>query len=269
MLLSKDKMATQQKSHAEPVKLFNQAVDTVMVYPKSVYSDTRTLKQPELNYENYQLNHQQVMDGLDLLHGLPNDSIPLVFFDPQYRSVLDKQSYGNEGQTRGKQRSSLPQMPIDVIQDFIVAIERVLIPSGHLMLWIDKYIMCGQLESLLTKTDNLEIVDMITWNKDRMGMGYRSRRYSEHLVILQKKPIRAKGVWTVHNIPDVWVEKLNSVDKTHTHSKPIRLQAELIKAVTNEGDVVVDPAAGSYSVLKACQAVNRNFYGCDMMPQNG
>jgi site-specific DNA-methyltransferase (adenine-specific) len=50
-------------------------------------------------------------------------------------------------------------------------------------------------------------VDLIVWDKDRIGMGYRSRRVSEYCVIFQKQPKRAKGVWKIHNISDVWREK--------------------------------------------------------------
>ena len=92
-------------------------------------------------------------------------------------------------------------------------------------------------------------------------MGYRSRRVSEYLVIMQKAPRRAKGVWALHDIPDVWEEK---VTDDAPHAKPIGLQSRLIEATTNVGDIVLDPAAGSYSVLKACQRLNRRFLGCDI-----
>ena len=232
--------------------------------PRTVYSKERTIVQPDIETAKLKLNAKQKGDGRQLLAKLPDDTIPLVFFDPQYRSVLDHHKYGNEGKERGKQRVELPQMSVDTIQAFIYDIEQKLIPSGHLMLWVDKYIMCGQLGSLLDKAPKMRVVDMLTWNKDKMGMGYRSRRYSEHIVVIQKIPVRAKGVWTIHNIPDVWTEKLNG-GKNHTHSKPIGLQQRLIEATTNEGDLVVDPAAGGYSVLTACQNSSRNFYGCDIM----
>lgn len=48
-----------------------------------------------------------------------------------------------------------------------------------------------------------------------------------------KKPVRAKGCWLSHSIPDVWLEKIT---KTHPHSKPIELQKVLILATTEEGD---------------------------------
>jgi len=42
------------------------------------------------------------------------------------------------------------------------------------------------------------------------------------------------------------------------------LQKILIEAVTNPLDLVVDPAAGSYSVLEACLLSQRTFLGCDI-----
>jgi len=204
------------------------------------------------------------MDGLKLLEALPKESIPLIFFDPQYRSILEKQKYGNEGEKRGKTRSELPQMTNSTIKKFLKEIERVLIPSGHLMLWVDKFIVVNGVH-LFLEGSGLQLVDMITWNKKRMGMGYRTRRHSEHLVVLQKLPVRAKGVWRIHDIPDVWDEKIENGDKNHTHSKPRKLQERLIKAVTNVGDIVVDPASGGYSVLEATKATGRHFIGCDIL----
>ena len=219
---------------------------------------------PKSNSLNTHLkfNSKQRKDGIVLLGRVADESIPLTFFDPQYRSILDKMKYGNEGEKRGRERSALQQMPVETIQQFIKEIERVLLPSGHLMLWVDKYILCSQLNTLIEKADKLSVVDMITWNKDRMGMGYRSRRHSEHLVILQKKPVKAKGIWSIHNIPDVWTEKITK--KNHTHNKPVGLQARLIQATTQEGSVVIDPAAGGYSVMEACKNTNRVFLGCDI-----
>ena len=229
----------------------------------TVFAHHREAVQPEFMVKGLAIDKKQKMDGLKLLKKLPDQSVPLVFFDPQYRSVLDKQSYGNEGE-RHKKRFELPQMSNQLIHKFIAEIERGLMPSGHLMLWVDKYILVSGVDVLL-EGSKLQPVDMITWNKERMGMGYRTRRYSEYLVILQKQPIRAKGVWKLHNIPDIWGEKIGSDAKNHAHVKPIELQKTLIECVTNEGDIVVDPAAGGYSVMAAANAVSRHFIGCDIL----
>lgn len=204
-------------------------------------------------------NHRNKGDGLSLLEQLANDAIPLAFFDPQYRGVMDKLGYGNEG-ARQKGRASLTQMPEEVIRKFITELSRVIAPSGHLMLWIDKFHLVEGVKPWLADT-KLELVDMITWDKGRIGMGYRTRRRSEYLVILQKHPKKAKGVWTSHNIPDVWLEKIKP---NHPHSKPQDLQSALIEATTKPGDLILDPASGGFSVMESALKVGRDFLGCDL-----
>lgn len=208
------------------------------------------------------LNQRNQMNGLHLLDLLDESSVKVVFFDPQYRGILDKMSYGNEGKNRGKERSSLPQMSEETIKDFLAKIERILKPNGYLFLWIDKFHLMEGVKKWFENFKTLEIVDMITWDKKKMGMGYRSRRRSEYCVVVQKEPRQAKSTWLLHNIPDVWEEKL--VCKEHTHSKPIELQKQLILATSQENDLIVDPASGGYSVFMACLGVNRNFLGCDL-----
>ncbi len=230
----------------------------------TVYSNERTLQSPRLDLPPQLVpNTRLQMDGRHFLALLPAESIPVAFLDPQYRGVLDKLGYGNEGETRGKQRSALMQMSESDIAKFVRGIDRALIPSGHLFLWMDKFHLCQGFTQWLCDT-RLEIVDMVVWDKDRMGMGYRTRRQTEFCVILQKQPKRAKGVWKMHDIRDVWREK---VDKSaHPHAKPVKLQTELIKAVSNKYDYVVDPAAGSFSVMESANQAERNFIGCDLLP---
>ena len=209
------------------------------------------------------LNQPNRYDGLALLAELAPAAVPLCIFDPQYRGILDRMQYGNEGVSRGQRRSGLPQMREDTIATFIAGIARALVPSGHLFLWVDKFHLCSGVQPWLEQDGvDLEVVDLVTWNKGRMGMGYRTRRHCEYLLIMQKPPKRAKGVWQKHDIPDVWTETVSRGKATHP--KPINLQAALIEAVTNPGDVVLDPAAGSYSTLAAAHQVGRQFLGCDL-----
>lgn len=209
---------------------------------------------------NIKINYKNKIDGIVLLKQIEDDSIKCIFFDPQYRGVLDKLSYGNEGVSRGKERSSLTQMDEKTILSFIYEINRCLAPSGYLFLWVDKFHLVEGVKSWFEKT-NLRCVDMIVWDKTKIGMGYRTRRKSEYLVVIQKLPLKAKSTWINHSIPDVWSEK---AVKNHPHSKPIELQKELIKSVTSKGELVVDPASGGYSVFEACKQVGRVFLGGDI-----
>ena len=114
---------------------------------------------------------------MKLLSKLADSSIHLAFFDPQYRGVLDKMQYGNEGE----------------------------------------------------------------------------------------RQIKAKGTWNLHNIRDIHSEKIPQEQlKLHPHSKPKGLQKQLILSCTQEGDIVLDPASGSFSVFECCQELGRNFIGTNL-----
>ena len=52
--------------------------------------------------------------------------------------------------------------------------------------------------------------------------------------------------------------------KIHPTQKPISLLKRLIEIFTDEGDVVIDPVAGSASTLRACAELGRNAYGFEI-----
>ena len=229
---------------------------------RTVFSGSRTVVAPTVALPpGLTLDTRIRMDGLRFLELVPPEASPAVFFDPQYRGVLDKMAYGNHGENRERARAQLQQMPQDQIVRFLMAIDRVLIPTGHLFLWVDKFHLCEGVKDWFTET-RLEIVDLINWNKLKIGMGYRSRRVTEHCLVLQKLPRKAKGAWQIHDIRDTWDERRAS--RSHTHAKPVGLQCRLIEAVTNPGDMVIDPAAGSFSVMQAAHDAGRRFLGCDI-----
>ena len=224
-------------------------------------------------------NARQRMDGLVLLRSLGARSAAAVFWDPQYRAGLDALAYGNEGE-RQIERAKLPQMTDAQIAAFIEEIERVLQPSGHCFLWMDKFsLFSAHWHRWMPDITSLALVDGIAWEKPPpFGMGRRSRGITEYLVVLQKGPRRAKGIWKDHRIADCWTHKLETEELArrkiragvlaacdHTHAKPLGLELRLIESVTKRGDLVVDPAAGGYGVLEACRQTRRTFMGCDLI----
>lgn len=234
---------------------------SVSVFSKN-RSNAKELLTPIVRSGKVLINKANVICGLELLDNIHDNVITACFFDPQYRGIMDKMKYGNEGE-RQKKRVELQQMSEETIKLFIDEIDRVLIESGHLFLWIDKFHLCEGTEQW-TKDTSLSIVDLITWDKGKIGMGYRTRRKSEYLLILQKKPLKAKGHWSRHDIPDVWTEKITG--KKHPHQKPFMLQKNLVEAVSAADDYILDPCSGSYSVLDACKEISRNFIGGDLKP---
>lgn len=231
----------------------------------SVFSDERTLEAPRLELADGPKIHAcNVMNGIELLDKIGDGCIPVCFFDPQYRGVYDHLDMGNEAESECPGRLSMEDMDLTTIRMFAAGIERVLMPSGYLFLWMDKFSLCGEHKAWL-EGSALETVDLIVWDKMKMGLGYRTRRMCEYLLVLQKPPKRAKGTWTSRTIRDVYPEKASAGTKHLAHAKPVRLQEELIRATTNPRDVVLDPAAGTYSVFAACRSTGRTFLGCDIV----
>lgn len=208
-------------------------------------------------------NGRQQMDAVELLSRLPDRIASLFFFDPQYRAVLDKLAFGNEGE-RQKGRARLPSMTDETIAFVVEEAERVLRPSGHLALWMDKFSLAsGHWSRWTRRAGHLSTVDLLAWNKMTFGMGRRLRCRTEYLVLLQKVPARAAGIWKDHSMTDSWSEM--SSTSVHPHAKPFVLTERIIRACTDRGDLVVDPCAGGYGVMEACRASGREFVGCDLL----
>ena len=52
--------------------------------------------------------------------------------------------------------------------------------------------------------------------------------------------------------------------KIHPTQKPVSVLKKLIEIFTDEGDVVIDPCAGSATTLRAARELNRNSYGFEV-----
>lgn len=222
--------------------------------------------------EHY-LNKKLKMDGLELLNLIPENHISACFADFQYRTQLDRLKYGNEGARQSK-RAKLPQMSDEMIISFLYEITRVLIPSSYLFLWCDKFTVAEGvhkewMNALDKKADNYIhyspiLVDMICWHKESFGMGKRSRRTNEYLMVYQKIPKTTKN-WVNNSIRDTWTEKIQNPRLGHPHKKPIGLTKTLIECVVPSDGIVLDPCAGSFSTYDACVQTGRKFLGCDIL----
>jgi len=205
----------------------------------------------------WRFNVAQRGDALELLRSLPDRNASVVFFDPQHRSVLDHLKFGNEG-ARQVGRAALPTMSEPYTDLCLRESARILTPSGYVFYWLDTFCLC--MGAHLRVADVLRPVDLIAWDNLKMGMGKRSRRRGDYVLALQKKPVTPK-TWTDHGIPNRWPEKIDR--RRHPHLKPTELTSRLIAAVTKPNDLIVDPAAGSFVVLKIAGLLGRRFIGCD------
>jgi len=61
-----------------------------------------------------------------------------------------------------------------------------------------------------------------------------------------------------------WERDGNDVNKLHPTQKPIKLLKKLIEIFTDEGDVIIDPVAGSGSTIIAAIELNRKAFGFEI-----
>ena len=76
------------------------------------------------------------------------------------------------------------------------------------------------------------------------------------------KPIRGTGKMIFNWFE--WKRDGKHIQKIHPTQKPVEVLKNLIEIFTDEGDVVIDPCAGSGTTLRACMELKRNSYGFEI-----
>lgn len=90
------------------------------------------------------------------------------------------------------------------------------------------------------------------------GEGY----YSYDHIMLAEENIKGEG-----HILDSEVfryQRLHGANKVHTAEKPVRLYESFILDSTEEGDLVIDPCAGSGPIIDACKNTGRRYIAIDI-----
>lgn len=61
-----------------------------------------------------------------------------------------------------------------------------------------------------------------------------------------------------------WEKDDKDIPKIHPAQKPVKVLKKLIEIFTDEGDVVIDPCAGSGTTLRAAKDLNRSTFGFEI-----
>lgn len=91
---------------------------------------------------------------------------------------------------------------------------------------------------------------------------------TEHAVVLYREKLpkfnnNGKMIFNWFN----WQKDGKEIPKIHPTQKPVNTLKQLIEIFTDEGDVVIDPVAGSGTTLRACAELGRNAYGFEVCKQ--
>ena len=114
------------------------------------------------NGGKFRADFRNKTDGLLLLADISSNCIPTTFFDPPVSRRIGQTLLWEQGQLRGKSRCQLTQICSNTIIQFLREINRILSPSGHCFLWVNKLHLCQGAHLGFSGTD-LKIVDLIIW----------------------------------------------------------------------------------------------------------
>ena len=220
-------------------------------------------------------------DVLKVLPSWPKESVDLVFADPPFNIGYKYDTYRDR---------LAPKEYLDWTEQWLDACLRVLKPAGSM--WIalgDEY--AAELRVMMRSRATLRnwVVWRYTFGQSCKGKFNRSHA---HLFYFVKDPKRftfnadavrvpsdrqlkyndaranPKGklpddVWTFSRVCGTFKERVG----WHPCQMPVRLLERIITACSNEGDVVLDPFAGSGTTLVAAARLNRRWLGVELSEQ--
>lgn len=224
------------------------------------------------------INHMKGMDG---------ESVDLICTSPPYKANKSYESWESFEDYE------------DFADQWIEQASRVLTPTGTMMLNVG-YTKIARNETLpltylyhrLATKCGLKLVQEIVW-RYYGGMSYKLRytHRTERIMWLTKDPnnctfnlddVRVKE-WKAFdkrnnpmgkNPSDVWEIKrvvggTGSVDMKYNHPAqfPPLMVERIIKAHSNEGDLVYDPFLGTGTTCVIAKELNRNSIGCELVDE--
>ena len=89
--------------------------------------------------------------------------------------------------------------------------------------------------------------------KSRHTFNYKEMKLANHNK-------QMKSVWEGIKPPETWEKKFGK----HPTQKPVALLERILRASTNEGDVVLDPFAGGGTTLVSALSLHRQAIGCEL-----
>lgn len=113
---------------------------------------------------------------------------------------------------------------------------------------------------------DIVVKNVLCWEKGWPGLGDLDGNWalSFELIIYAKKgrrPIRSRRSSVLA------YDRLATMKHIHPSEKPVELLSQFLLQSTSEGDLVVDPFAGSGSTLAACQRMGRRAIGIEVDEQ--
>jgi len=231
-------------------------------------------------------------DCFDLMPDIPAESVDLIFTDPPYeqslREIYADWNHGLDWTSLASEfdRILKPNGQVAMFCDFVTAqtiTTNLMDRFRFRFLWIwrkpngqpvGKKEPMRETELIIVYSKKKSRIGNLTFNfKDISTVGGEPYRRSYNRSNTTRKPIKAyvsesSGGRYPKQILDFPTKcNLPESERTdHPCQKPLALCGYVLKALSNPGDLVCDPFAGSGSTAIACHRLGRRFIGIERDP---
>ena len=197
---------------------------------------------------------------------MPRNKVDAIITDPPYNISRD-----NNFKTMNRAGIDFGEWDKDFdLVDWIKYCKPVLKKGGNIVIfnsWKNMSYIVDELER-----NNFEVKDLIRWKKTNPMPRNRDRRFiTDYEVAVWA--VKKGGKWTFNRLLETYerpeivcgvTSKKEKIDGGHPTQKPVEVMEWLIKRLSNENDIILDPFMGSGSTGVACKNTNRKFIGIEL-----
>ena len=211
-------------------------------------------------------------DSAELVKKFKPGSITSVVTDPPFGvDNLSRSSVTDAGKKYARKiaNDKSPQIAIDMFENVVTDLMPAMKDESDFYIFTSPQVIDEWLASTKRLFEKFKFrrKGILIWQKDGPGMGDLTSWGVGYEFILYYK----RGRWEPHHPRVGSVLRFDRVPSSriiHPHEKPVPLLEMLIKHSTVPGDWLVDPFAGSGSLMRASRGLDRNSIGIEYDERN-
>lgn len=223
-------------------------------------------------------------DMRDVLPRLEADSVDAIITDPPYD--LGTAENARIGTTRPHLNKGRDYEQFDLTADDLRSLFRILrkqkpwrsltegkeaLGGGALFIFVPPRTRKTRrhIDALISLAESVGFVYYgdVTWDQETIGMGYDAGRNQKNDILLFHAGERNGLLYDLAFRNMLRHKRLARRDDEHEAEKPVGLFLDLLRAVTQAGDVVLDPFAGRGRWIKAALAEGRHVIAVEKQPK--
>lgn len=204
-------------------------------------------------------------DCIAEMEKLPDESVDCVITDPPYGiNYVSNYRVVDSEVVKAVNNDDL-QSALELWERACKVLSRKMKPDSHIYIFTS-WKVYPQFAEITARY--FRIKNCLIWEKNNWSMGDLEGNYAEQyeMAIFATKGNRKLNGGRDTNI--LHYDRVANGSLLHSCEKPVDMLRFLITKSSNQGELVIDPFAGSGSTLVACKQEGRAYWGCELDAEN-